>query len=248
MQLPPAWQRPDPLRGLERVSWTRLSRGTGVNGLLRRTAEGDLDACAALERRLLDDDTVSEASVRAVPFLVELGANYKVPGAVRDRVIFLLAGLALASAGFTYEGRRTRRRWNPVGRELPRLPPDWITQTRYAVAKGAPRVFDALAGAEVACAVALAIAVPEVAPKHVVDVVENIAYAGTHPPLLVEAACVALHLLLGESTDERRVRAIAQGDPDLLHAYDTGGYPPHQPPVVTAQLMGYRFAVMAAYG
>ncbi|WP_433267321.1 hypothetical protein ACQPZF_01150 [Actinosynnema sp. CS-041913] len=248
MELPPAWQRPDPLRGLEKVPWTELSRGAGVDDLLRATAAGDPDACGRLERRLLDEDTVSEASVHAVPFLVELGANYKVPGASRDRVIFLLAAMALAGAGFTDDGRRTRRHWNPLRRELPRFAPDWITQARYAVAKGAPKVFDALGGAEVACSMALAIAVPEVAPKHILDVAQGIAFAGAHPQPLVEAACVALHLLLGEGVDDGWVRTIAQGDPELAHAYDNGGYPAHQPPAVTAQRMGYRFAFQAAYG
>ncbi|CCH27546.1 hypothetical protein ABZ816_08280 [Actinosynnema sp. NPDC047251] len=248
MELPPAWRRPDPLRGLDETPWAELDRGAGVDDLLRRTAKGDAQACDELERRLLDDDTVSEASVHAVPFLVELGANYKVPGASRDRVIFLLAAMALASAGFTEVGRRTRRRWNPLRRELPRRPPDWITQARYAVAKGAPKVFDALRGAEVACSMALAIAVPEVVPKHVVDVAEGIAFAGTHPQDLVEAACVVLHLLLDGGTDDVWAYAIAQGDPDLLHAYENGGYPVHQPAVVTAQLMGYRYAFQAAYG
>ncbi|MBM7811986.1 hypothetical protein [Saccharothrix algeriensis] len=248
MELPPAWQRPDPLRGLEKVSWAELSHGAGVGDLLRRTAEGDLDACAQLERRLLDEDTVSEATCHAVPFLAGLGASYKVAGAVRDRVIFLLAATALASAGFTEDGKRTRRHWNPLGRELPRLPPDWITHTRYAVAKNAPKVFDALVGAEVACSMALAIAVPEVAPKHVVDVAQGIAFGGTHPEALVEAACVALHLMLGEAVDAAWVHALAQADPDLRRSYANGGYPTHQPPVVTAQLMGYHYAFLAAYG
>ncbi|MFI9810671.1 hypothetical protein [Saccharothrix variisporea] len=246
--LPPAWQRPDPLRGLEKVPWSALDHGEGVDHLLRATAEGDLDALTRVESRLLDEDTVSEASFHAVPFLVELAANYKVPGAARDRVVFLLAAMALAGAGFTDDGKRTRRHWNPLRRELPRLPPDWITQTRYAVAKGAPKVFDALAGAEVACALALAIAVPEVVPKHVVDVAQGIAFAGTHPQLLVEAACVALHLLLDEGTDDTWAYAIAQGDPEELARYEAGAYPAHQPPVVTAQLMGFRYAFRAAYG
>lgn len=233
---------------MEKTPWADLSRGAGVDDLLRGAAEGDPEACGELERRLLDEDTVSEASVHAVPFLVELGASYKVPGASRDRVIFLLAAMALAGAGFTADGKRTRRRWNPLRRELPRVAPDWITQVRYAVAKGAPKVFDALGGAEVACSMALAIAVPEVAPKHVVDLAQGIAFAGTHPQALVEAACVALHLLLDEGTDDAWAFAIAQGDPDLLHAYENGGFPAHQPASVTAQLMGYRYAFKAAYG
>ncbi|MEU4801290.1 hypothetical protein [Actinosynnema sp. NPDC023587] len=248
MELPLAWQRPDPLRGLAKTPWAELARGAGVDDLLRRTAKGDQEACGELERRLLDDDTVSEASVHAVPFLVELGANYKVPGASRDRVIFLLAAMALAGAGFTADGRRTRRRWNPLRRELPRVAPDWITHVRYAVAKGAPKVFDALGGAEVACSMALAIAVPEVAPKHVVDVAQGIAFGGSRPPALVEAACVALHLLLDEDTDDAWAHAIAQGDPDLLRAYENGDFPAHQPAAVTAQLMGYHYAFQAAYG
>lgn len=227
--------------------WAELDRGAGVDHLLRGAAAGDPAACDGLERRLLDDDTVSEASVHAVPFLAELGASYRVPGAARDRVVFLLAGLALAGAGFTTGGRRTRRRWNALRRELPRVPPDWITQARYAVAKDAPGVFDALAGAEVACVLALAIAVPEVAPKHVADVAERIAFAGTHPQPLVDAAGVALHLLLAGDTDDAWAYAVAQGDPDLLHAYENGGFPANQPPAVTVQLMGYRYARLAAY-
>ncbi|RKT52039.1 hypothetical protein [Saccharothrix australiensis] len=248
MELPPAWQRPHPLRGLEDVPWAELSRGAGVDDLLRATAEGDQEACGRLERRLLDEDTVSEASVHAVPFLAELGASYRVPGAARDRVIFLLAALALASAGFTEGGRRTRRRWNAVRRELPRLAPDWITQARYAVAKAAPRVFDALAGAEVACSMALAIAVPEVAPKHIADVAQGIAFGGTHPRLLAEAACVALHLMLDEDTDDEWAHATAQADAKTLHAYESGAHPPNQPPAVTVQLIGYHYAHQAAYG
>ncbi|QFZ16231.1 hypothetical protein [Saccharothrix syringae] len=248
MELPAAWQRPDPLRGLGKVPWADLARGRGVDAMLRGAAEGDLTACDALERRLLDDDTVSEASAHAAPFLAELGASYKVPGAVRDRVIFLLAGLALAGAGFTDGGRRTRRRWNRLRRELPRRSPDWITQTRYAVAKDAPKVFEALGGAEVACALALAVAVPEVAPPHVTDVARGIAFAGTFPPLLVDAATTALHLLAGGETDDVWAYVTAQGHPDVLRAYENGGFPPNQPPGVTVQLMGYRYARLAAYG
>jgi hypothetical protein len=248
MDLPPAWRRPHPLRGLDKVPWTGLGAGHGVDELLRGAADGDLTACAALEQRLLDDDTVSEASAYAVPFLVELGASYQVPGDVRDRVIFLLAAMALAGAGFTADGKRTRRRWNSLRRELPRLSPDWITQTRYAVEKDAPKVFEALGGAEVACSMALAIAVPEVAPKHVADVAHGIAFAGTFPQLLEEAASVALHLLHGEESDDAWAYATAQGHPEVLRAYEAGEYPPNQPPGVTVQLMGYRYAFLAAYG
>ncbi|MEU5690898.1 hypothetical protein [Actinosynnema sp. NPDC020468] len=248
MELPPTWHRPDPLRGLAKAPWTGLDRGAGVDDLLRRAASGDLDACSALDARLLEDDTVSEASAWAAPFLAEVGASYKVPGASRDRVIFLLARLALASAGFTAGGRRTRRRWNPLGRELPRLAPDWITQTRYAVAKAAPGVFEALAGAEVACSMALAIAVPEVVPAHIVDVAHGIAFGGTCPPLLGEAAAVVLHLTRGADTDAARVRATARAHPEVLRELEEGAFPPYQPAEVTLQLIGSRFAFLAAYG
>ncbi|GGP36859.1 hypothetical protein [Saccharothrix coeruleofusca] len=248
MELPPAWQRPDPLRGLEDVPWHELSGGSGVDDELRGAAEGDQGACDRLAARLLDEDTVSEASAWAVPFLVELGASYKVPPDSRDRVIFLLAALALAGAGFTEDGRRTWRRWNPLGRELPRRPPDWITQTRYAVAKGAPKVFEALGGARVACSVALAVAVPEVVPRHVADVARDIVFAGTFPEPLADAAAVALHLVNGWPTDEGWVYAIAQGHPDVLRDYEEGAYPPNQPHEVTLQLMGYRYAYLSVYG
>ncbi|GAA3890830.1 hypothetical protein GCM10022243_64670 [Saccharothrix violaceirubra] len=240
MELPPAWLRPDPLRGLAKVPWSGLDRGVGVDGWLRTAAEGDDAACTALADRLLDDDTVSEASAAAVPFLAGLGAGYQVPGAVRDRVIFLLAALASAGAGFTDAGRRTRRRWNPLGRELPRRPPDWITQTRYAVAKAAPRVFESLARAEVACALALAIAVPEVAPAHVADTAEGLA-AGRG--FLADAAAVVLHLTQDVTTDARFVRALAARHPTI-----TVPDAPHRPDRVTLQLVGHRVAHLAAYG
>ncbi|GAB2999620.1 hypothetical protein GCM10027184_64540 [Saccharothrix stipae] len=205
-------------------------------------------ACEALAERLLGDDTVSEASVWAVPFLVEMGASYRVPADSRDRVIFMLAAMALAGAGFTDGGKRTRRRWNALGRELPRRPPDWITQTRYEVAKGAPKVFEALAGAEVACSMALAIAVPEVVPRHVVDVAEALASADRSPRLLALAARVVLHLVDDEPVTPALLRATAQCHPHLLRAYRGNAFPPNQPPEVTLQLMGYRYAFLAAYG
>ncbi|MCE6996872.1 hypothetical protein LZG04_18985 [Saccharothrix sp. S26] len=251
MELPPAWQRPDPLRGLEDMPWSVLAHGAGVDDLMRRVVHGERVtrevACEALAARLLVDDTVSEASVWAVPFLVEMGASYRVPADSRDRVIFLLAAMALASAGFTDDGKRTRRRWNVLGRELPRRPPDWITQTRHEVAKGAPKVFEALAGAEVACSMALAIAVPEVVPRHVVAVAEDLASADRSPRLLALAARVALHLVCGTPVTPALLRATAQCNPDLLRAYRDKAYPPNQPPAVTLQLMGYRYAFLAAY-
>ncbi|MGM1061089.1 hypothetical protein [Saccharothrix sp. Mg75] len=252
MELPPAWQRPDPLRGLEDVPWSVLSHGTGVDELLRNAADGERAvreaACRELVERLLVEDTVSEASAWAVPFLVEMGASYRVPATSRDRVIFLLAALALASAGFTDDGKRTRRRWNASGRELPRLPPDWITQTRYEVAKGAPKVFETLGGAEVACSMALAIAVPEVVPAHVVEVAEAIASDDRSPRLLAQAARVARHVVSGEPVTPLLLRTTAQGHMELLRAYRTKSYPPNQPFEVTLQLMGYRYAFLAAYG
>ncbi|NUT48095.1 MAG: hypothetical protein HOV94_12410, partial [Saccharothrix sp.] len=196
MELPPAWQRPDPLRGLEDVPWSVLARGAGVDDLMRRAVHGERAAreaaCAALADRLLTEDTVCEASVWAVPFLAEMGASYRVPADSRDRVIFLLAAMALAGAGFTDDGRRTRRRWNAVGRELPRRPPDWITRTRHEVARCAAGVFEALAGAEVACSMALAVAVPEVVPGHVVETAELLAAGNRAPRPLTLAARVAL--------------------------------------------------------
>ncbi|WP_461123895.1 hypothetical protein [Saccharothrix stipae] len=252
MELPPAWQRPDPLRGLEDMPWSVLAHGTGVDDLMRRVVHGERVtrevACEALAERLLGDDTVSEASVWAVPFLVEMGASYRVPADSRDRVIFMLAAMALAGAGFTDGGKRTRRRWNALGRELPRRPPDWITQTRYEVAKGAPKVFEALAGAEVACSMALAIAVPEVVPRHVVDVAEALASADRSPRLLALAARVVLHLVDDEPVTPALLRATAQCHPHLLRAYRGNAFPPNQPPEVTLQLMGYRYAFLAAYG
>lgn len=252
MELPPAWQRPDPLRGLEDTPWSVLAHGTGVDELLRGVVHGDRTergtACQALADRLLDDGTVSEASVWAVPFLVELGASYRVPPDTRDRVIFLLAGLALAQAGFTDDGKRTRRRWNALGRELPRRPPDWITQARYEVAKGAPKVFEALGGAEVACSMALAIAVPEVVPRHVLRVAEDLSAADRAPRLLALAARVVLHLVGGTQVTPALLRATAQCHPELLRAYRGRAYPPNQAPDVTLQLMGYRYAFLAAYG
>ncbi|MFD1149444.1 hypothetical protein [Saccharothrix hoggarensis] len=234
------------------MPWSVLAHGAGVDDLMRRVVRGERVtrevACQALADRLLVDDTVSEASAWAVPFLAEMGASYQVPADSRDRVIFLLAAMALASAGFTDDGRRTRRRWNALGRELPRRPPDWITQTRYEVAKGAPKVFDALASAEVACSMALAIAVPEVVPRHVVEVAEAIASADRSPRLLAQAARVVLHLVDGEPVTPALLRVTAQGHTEMLRAYRDKAYPPNQPPEVTLQLMGYRYAFLAAYG
>lgn len=252
MELPPAWQRPDPLRGLEDAPWSVLPRGAGVDELFRDAVRGERAvreaACQALADRLLTEDTVSEATAWAVPFLVELGASYRVPAATRDRVIFLLAAIALAGSGFTDDGKRTRRRWNALGRELPRRPPDWLSQTRYEVAKGAPKVFDTLAGAEVACSMALAIAVPEVVPAHVADVAEAIASDDRSPRLLAQAARVAGHLVNGAPVTPLLLRTTAQGHTELLRAYRGNSYPPNQPNEVTLQLMGYRYAFLAAYG
>ena len=102
MELPRAWQRPDPLRGLDRISWVEVYDGRGGAGrvprllrsLMDSSADVRLDALSSLADRLLTDDTVSEASFCAVPYLVELGASYKVAADVRDRVIFLLAAMA----------------------------------------------------------------------------------------------------------------------------------------------------------
>ncbi|PSL55543.1 hypothetical protein B0I31_105509 [Saccharothrix carnea] len=233
------------------MPWSVLAHGAGVEELMRRVVHGERVtrevACQGLADRLLVDDTVSEASAWAVPFLVEVGASYRVPADSRDRVIFLLAAMALASAGFTDDGKRTRRRWNALGRELPRRPPDWITQTRYEVAKGAPKVFEALAGAEVACSMALAIAVPEVVPQHVVAVAEDLSSADRSPRLLALAARVALHLVCGTPVTPALLRATAQCNTELLRAYRANAYPPNQPPDVTLQLMGYRYAYLAAY-
>ncbi|WNV91625.1 hypothetical protein [Umezawaea sp. Da 62-37] len=258
MELPPAWQRPDPLRGLEAVPWNDLSdgRGTarGVGELLRRVTDEDADvrstALDGLVARLLPEDTVSEASAFAVPFLAELGANYKVAPDARDRVIFLLASMALAGCGFTEDGKRTWRRWNAVGRELPRLPPDWITRTRCAVAKAAPKVFESLSNAEVACVVALATAVPEVVPTQTAHVVWGIAHGTSHhaSAALVDAAAVAHHLVQGLESDHWALLNTAQDHPDLLRDYEDDGFPPHQPGALTMALMGYRLAFRAAYG
>jgi hypothetical protein len=258
MELPPAWQRPDPLRGLEAVPWNDLSDGRGsargIDELLRGVTDEDpavrQAALTGLVERLLPEDTVSEASAFAVPFLAELGANYKVAPDVRDRLIFLLAALGLAGCGFTEDGKRTWRRWNALGRELPRLSPDWITQTRYAVAKAAPKVFESLANAEVACVVALATAVPEAVPTQTAHVVWGIAHGANHrsSAVLVDAAAVAHHLVQGEESDHWVVLGTAQEYPDLLRAYENDEYPPHQPGTVTMALMGYRLAFLAAYG
>lgn len=234
------------------MPWSVLAHGAGVDDLMRRVMHGERVArevaCQSLADRLLVEDTVSEASAWAVPFLVEMGASYRVPADSRDRVIFLVAAMALAGAGFTDDGKRTRRRWNALGRELPRRPPDWITQTRDEVAKGAPKVFEALAGAEVACSMALAIAVPEVVPKHVVDVAEALSSADRSPRLLALAARVVLHLVDDTPVTPALLRATAQCHPELLRAYRDKAYPPYQPPEVTLQLMGYRYAFLAAYG
>jgi hypothetical protein len=254
MELPPAWQRPDPLRGLDAVPWTELSDGRGsargIDDLLRHVVEEDpvlRDAAVIqLADRLLHEDAVSEASAAAVPFLAELGASYKVAPDARDRVIFLLAALGLAGCGFTEDGKRTWRRWNALGRELPRLAPDWITQVRYAVAKAAPKVFESLNNAEVACVVALATAVPEVVPKQTAHVLWAIADDPTHE--LVEAATAAHHLVQGLESDHWALLATAQEHPDLLRAYENEEYPPHQPGDVTMALMGCRLAFLAAYG
>ena len=83
MELPPAWQRPDPLRGLEDLPWSVLAHGAGVDDLLRRAVHGERVtrevACQALADRLLVDDTVSEATRlrRALPG----GAGRELPGA-----------------------------------------------------------------------------------------------------------------------------------------------------------------------
>ena len=258
MELPPAWQRPDPLRGLEAVPWNDLSDGRGsargIDELLRGVVDEDLSlraaSLASLVDRLLPEDTVSEASAFAVPFLAELGANYKVAPDVRDRLIFLLAALGLAGCGFTDDGKRTWRRWNAVGRELPRLSPDWITQTRYAVAKAAPKVFESLANAEVACVVALATAVPEAVPTRTAHVVWDMAHGSNHrsSAVLVDAAAVAHHLVQGRDSDHWALLGTAQDYPDLLRAYEDDDYPAHQPGAVTMALMGYRLAFRAAYG
>ncbi|KOV79412.1 hypothetical protein [Nocardia sp. NRRL S-836] len=245
MELPRAWQRPDPLRGLDRISWVEVYDGRGGAGRLPRllralmdpSPEVRLDAFGSLADRLLTEDTVSEASFCAVPFLVELGASYKVAADVRDRVIFLLAALALAGKGFTEDGRRTHRRWNALGRELPRTAPDWLTQTRHAVAQGAPKIFEALASERVGCLVALACAVPEELPAFVVGLVQDM--LDDEDDVLAEAAEIALALLKRTpEAVEPRPKVLGEG---LVR-------PSHQPREVTAALMGYHFALVASYG
>ncbi|MFD9703014.1 hypothetical protein [Lentzea sp. NPDC059081] len=247
MELPRAWQRPDPLRGLDRISWVEVYDGRGGAGrvprLLRSLMDSDagvrLEALSSLADRLLTDDTVSEASFCAVPFLVELGASYKVAGDVRDRVIFLLAAMALAGKGFTEDGRRTHRRWNALGRELPRTAPDWLTQTRHAVAQGAPKIFEALASERVACLVALACAVPESLPSFVGGLMGEMAELPGEE-MLADAAEIATALLRRspELLGVDRPKVLGEG---LVR-------PAHQPREVAAALMGYRFALDSAYG
>ncbi|MGI5503626.1 hypothetical protein [Lentzea sp. CA-135723] len=247
MELPRAWQRPDPLRGLDRISWTEVYDGRGGAGrvprllrsLMDANADVRLDALSSLADRLLTDDTVSEASFCAVPFLVELGASYKVTGDVRDRVIFLLAAMALAGKGFTEDGRRTHRRWNALGRELPRTAPDWLTQTRHAVAQGAPKIFEALASERVACLVALACAVPEKLPSFVVGLMNEMVDL-PNEEMLADAAEIAVALLKDapELLDVDLPKVLGEG---LVR-------PAHQPREVTAALLGYRSALVSAYG
>ncbi|GLZ32496.1 hypothetical protein Lesp02_46840 [Lentzea sp. NBRC 105346] len=255
MELPRAWQRPDPLRGLDRIPWDELSDGRGsaegLDALLRALVAPEYDAreraLAELTGRLLTDDTVSEASTYAVPFLVELGASYKVAAHVRDRVIFLLAAMALADKGFTEDGKRTRRRWNSVGRELPRTAPDWITQTRHAVATGAPRIFEALAQENAACVVALVCSVADKCPSYVDGLMQEAANE-CDDNMLREAAEVALHLLRKQETPDLLLLGIAQGHPKVLKDYETTARPANQPHEVTVAKIGYRFALIAAYG
>ncbi|MFS8100862.1 hypothetical protein LFM09_27415 [Lentzea alba] len=247
MELPRAWQRPDPLRGLDRISWVEVYDGRGGAGRVPRLLRSlmdpardvRLDALSSLAERLLTDDTVSEASFCAVPYLVELGASYKVAADVRDRVIFLLAAMALAGKGFTEDGRRTHRRWNALGRELPRTAPDWLTQTRHAVSQGAPKIFEALASERVACLVALACAVPEKLPSFVSGLMTDmIDLPGEE--MLADAAEIAVALLKRspELVGVDRPKVLGEG---LVR-------PAHQPREVAAALMGYRFALISAYG
>jgi hypothetical protein len=247
MELPRAWQRPDPLRGLDRISWVEVYDGRGGAGRVPRllrslmdpSADVRLDAFSSLADRLLTDDTVSEASFCAVPYLVELGASYKVTGDVRDRVIFLLAAMALAGKGFTEDGRRTHRRWNALGRELPRTAPDWLTQTRHAVAQGAPKIFEALASERVACLVALACAVPEKLPSFVSGLMNDMVDLPGEDKL-ADAAEIAVALLKRspELVGVDRPKVLGEG---LVR-------PAHQPREVAAALTGYRFALISAYG
>jgi hypothetical protein len=247
MELPRAWQRPDPLRGLDRISWVEVYDGRGgasrvprlLRSLMDPSADVRLDAFSSLADRLLTEDTVSEASFCAVPYLVELGASYKVAGDVRDRVIFLLAAMALAGKGFTEDGRRTHRRWNALGRELPRTAPDWLTQTRHAVAQGAPKIFEALASERVACLVALACAVPEKLPSFVGGLMSDMVDLPGED-MLADAAEIAVALLKRspELVGVDRPKVLGEG---LVR-------PAHQPREVAAALMGYRFALISAYG
>jgi hypothetical protein len=247
MELPRAWQRPDPLRGLDRISWVEVYDGRGGAGrvprllrsLMDSSADVRLGALSSLADRLLTDDTVSEASFCAVPYLVELGASYKVAADVRDRVIFLLAAMALAGKGFTEDGRRTHRRWNALGRELPRTAPDWLTQTRHAVAQGAPKIFEALASERVACLVALACAVPEKLPSFVGGLMNDMIELPGED-MLADAAEIAVGLLKRspELVGVDRPKVLGEG---LVR-------PAHQPREVAAALMGYQFALASAYG
>jgi len=248
MELPRAWQRPEPLRGLDRITWVEVYDGRGGAGrvpkllrsLLDPAADVRLDAFGSLADRLLTDDTVSEASFCAVPFLIEVGASYRVAADVRDRVIFLLAAMALAGKGFTEDGRRTHRRWNALGRELPRTAPDWLTQTRHAVAQGAPKIFEALASERVGCLVALVCAVPEKLPRFVVGLMQDM--LDDEEEMLAEAAEIASALL--KRTPE--LLGVDQPQPKVLG--EGLVRPAHQPREVAAALMGYRFALIAAYG
>ena len=241
------------------MPWPELSDGRGpargIDDLLRQVTDEDTDvrtaALTELADRLLTEDTVSEASAWAVPFLIELGSSYKVPVDARERVIFLLAALALAGRGLTGDGKHTRRRWNAVGRELPRLAPDWITQTRYAVAKGASKVFESLTQFgrdDVPCTMALACAVPEVVPTHSARAIYLVDDDGPYDRLLIEAASVVDDLIRNNPMGPHVLEGTAGAHPDVLRDYQNGKYPPNQPDELTAALLGYRFAFLAAYG
>ncbi|WP_199440778.1 hypothetical protein [Umezawaea beigongshangensis] len=262
MELPRTWRRPDPLRGLEDVPWDDLTDhrgcGAGLDELLRCATEPDplvrSSALDELEKRLFSDGTVCEASAHSVRFLAELGASYRVPADTRDRVIFLMAEMAAADWGLTEDGKRTRRRWNAAGRELPRLAPDWISQTRHAVARSAQKIFEVLAREEVACTVALAIAVPETVPPfaatalHTMTNEYHLDPGDTAARMLRAAAEVADHLVSAYEVCEYTLLGVGHEDEQVLDWLENSPRPQNQPHDVTLAHMGMTFARRAFHG
>jgi hypothetical protein len=129
-----------PLRGIEKVDWSRLGAAYGpaveVPGLLEAVARGPETA----RRQAMNDlwgtvwhqGTVYEATADAVPFLASLAADEGVPLRERASLLYLLASIA-AGSGYLQQHRSFGQERNSQDEEQMRLEQTWVVSARRAV-------------------------------------------------------------------------------------------------------------------